>query len=474
MRRFIVLCIVVSAFFGGRVVSAADVPLTLAQARQRAIKQNLDILVAKMERQVQSQLGRRARRPFVPVLSFDLTYDDDAPLVSVAPRTRRFRYGAGVQWLLRSGTQLAVSAQGVEVLAGQAPQIVPGALLSLSAVQPLWQGGWGLGNTVDAADMEVRRQRMIFIGQLNRLLVDVDRAYWSLVLAQADVTIKTRSMQRAQTQYDETAENIKRGLLAPAEIYLVEENLNLFKQNLLRSKESLRLAQLSLGRVLQEKPEVALVATQKLVAPDDVMLLRYQSPSRQVLGRHPQVAIAQMDMEQARIQARFERNQIAPRLDLVGQVDLNGRGRDAWVQAFKASLPDYSLGLVFQMPLVRDPDFARVEQATLRLKQSRLRIKRAMQEVAFDLKEVVTQCKARRNILKLANKRVRLARLKLQTERDKYKRGYSSLDRIVRFQRDVDNAFISQQRLLVDLLVLNSRLAERAGQLHVELNVKVR
>jgi outer membrane protein TolC len=69
-------------------------------------------------------------------------------------------------------------------------------------------------------------------------------------------------------------------------------------------------------------------------------------------------------------------------------------------------------------------------------------------------------------VLENAQKLVELAENKLETERDKYKSGLSTLIDVVRFQRDLDGALISVQRARVDVLLLQSEIAQLEGNLY--------
>ena len=82
---------------------------TLQAARERAVTHNLDVILARLQRQVQSLEGEVALRPFVPVVSLSAGYEDDPGLGLVGPRVRGLRYGAGVEWTSLWGSSVAAN-----------------------------------------------------------------------------------------------------------------------------------------------------------------------------------------------------------------------------------------------------------------------------------------------------------------------------------------------------------------------------
>ena len=106
------------------------------------------------------------------------------------------------------------------------------ASLEISLKQPLLKNGWrtGAATPLKKAQLDVEQQKESFRLRINQLIVDIESAYWRLALAQADLIIKRRSQEIAQQQFEDTRENIRRGILAPSEIFVVEENLVRFQQ----------------------------------------------------------------------------------------------------------------------------------------------------------------------------------------------------------------------------------------------------
>ena len=83
------------------------------------------------------------------------------------------------------------------------------------------------------------------------------------------------------------------------------------------------------------------------------------------------------------------------------------------------------------------------------------------------------QLKTRRRLLELATQRVILSERNLETEREKYKRGLSTLPNVVLFQRDLDAAMLGERQARVDLILLYSRVYNASGTLPSQGGVEI-
>ncbi len=442
--------------------------MSLSQARQQAAETSIDMLTARMDRDFARLAARSARRPYVPELGVAVGWRDSVSLVDPGTRDQALDYEASLSWVLPIGTRLRAAAGSTEFFSGSSFVPQPTTSVSLSAVQPLLRGGWNDSNLLEQRDLEVELQKTLFVENLNAFLVQVDRAYWALAVAEADVAIKTRSRDRAQQQYEDTKANIERGILAPGEIFVVEENLVLFEQQLLRSEESLELARLNLARLMRLEPG-AVVSTGGGLDNAPIEALSADDSVAQAMGNNPALVAQQIAKKQTEVVVDFEENQRLPSLDLSASVVSVGTDQDratAWGQALTAENLDYRAGIDFSMPLDFGPDNASVESARLRRDRAQLRIEDAHDSIHYGLRALHTQLERRRAVLEKAEKLVELAEKKLETERDKYKSGLSTLIDVVRFQRDLDTALIGAQRARVDVLLLTSEIAQLEGTLY--------
>jgi outer membrane protein TolC len=454
-----------------------DARLTRARAVQVAVAGNVGLMASKIVRAQAARGARRARRPYVPFVSAAVGYRDSASLFEPGVTVRQLDYSAGVSWATAAGTTLSVDAGSTEFFSGTSFVPTPATSVQLAISQSILRGWMAGQNQLDEQDLEVKRAREVFVGELNDFIAGVDRAYWELAYAQADLEIKVRSRDRARVQYDETKENIARGLLAPGEIFIVEENLVFFEQNLVAAQESLELARVRLARLLRVAPETPLEAIDSLDDADGLAARALGMSNEEVARANPRAKAAQAGLAQAEARLAFEENQALPSLDARASLGFNGldpRREVAWGQAVTGANPDARLGVSFSTPILRDAEDARAELARAERERARLELRQARDEARYGAQELGVQIQARRERLALATRRVGLALSKLDNEQEKYKSGISTLPNVVLFQRDLDSARIAERRAQADLAALASRMFALRGELPARAGLEVR
>lgn len=477
-RAWIASSALIALMFAWSVPAFAQAPLkpelSLSQASKIALEQNIPLLIAKLDQRLGQISARQARRPYVPTIQLRAAWQDDTNLIQ-GGRNRSLAYQGQLAWTLPVGTSLSAQAGATDYLAGSSFAPTPATFIQFALVQPLLQDLGAGSLQLKQRDMEVELQRAVFLDVLNSFLLDLEVVYWELAFAQANLDIAIRSRDRAKQQFEDTQENIRRRLIAPGEIHLVEENLVFFEQQLVRAQETLELAQVRLARQLRADESTPWVAADALATaveslPDPEQL------KDSAFEANPLLLSQRLRVKQAEYQVDLEANQIKPSLDLEASVRLNGTDASratAWGQAATAQSPDYRVGLQFGVPLQRDPDYARVERAQVERKRQEHQLTHAQDRVRYSIRELYIQLKRRQEVLVLSERGVALAELKLQNEQEKYKSGASTLANVVLFQRDFDRARNAYQRAVADVLITRSRLRQQVGDLYLRAGLKV-
>jgi len=458
------------------------------EALQLAASGNLALVAQRVEMRRLHVAAEAAWRPFSPSLVVDAQYQKANEFeTDVFDRTGVLGYSAGVAWQTPLGTTLSARVHVNEGLAVP-PSDLPGSsgagapmndvAGSLSLVQPMLKGGWLAGAALGLreADLADRIQRELFREELNSLLVDTETAYWDLAVAEADLAIKIRSRDRAKQQCDDTAENIRRGILASGEIYVVEENVVFFDQELLRAQEGLVLARRRLAELLHLAPDAALTAT------DPIKAREAEPPERiavegEALRSSPKVAAQQLRSELSRTRLSTAGNQALPSLDLNASVGTLGNDTamaQAWRKATRSPLFDGRVGLSFALPLDRAAIRAGLEGARLDAEREEAELRSQQAAVRFSVDNQLTELEASLHLLALVQRQVELAELKLGVETEKYKNGVSTLVDVVRFQRDLDDVLIAFQHLIRTIRVGRARLLASEGILHQSVGIGVK
>lgn len=436
-------------------------PISRVDAIHQGVSRNYDLLARRLEQHRLEILGRAAWRSYSPNVFLDATYRQ-TPYFSgpnfVADRFVDYTAGAG--WRSIIGTTVAAAVVVNQDVGGNTPLTNE---LSLSVSQPLLKDAWLAGGSLPLreADLLAAVQKEIYRGEINTLIASIDSAYWDLALAESDLQIKTRSRDRAKQQYEDTKENIRRGIIADVEIYIVEENVVFFEQELLRTDQSLRFARRRLAELLALDPETILDAEDELVSPS--MSLPDRQPTVDVGLQQSPVILAQAKRTQlAAVRFRYAWNQALPTLNV-----------NAGMKLFRYPSPEANVGLTLAVPLDRGAISASVENARIDNERAEVELRNQQARVQFELENNITDLELNVRLLSLATKRVELAELKLGAQNDKYKNGISTLADVVRFQRDLDEALIASQRVIRAVHVGRAKLLTTQGTLANTVGVAI-
>jgi outer membrane protein len=469
--------LVLALLLGGTVAAQpAAEPLTLPEAVHRGVAQNLDLISQRLRLDRQRRLERGAWISYSPTVVLDANLVQlRAPTNPGGGRTVHL-HSAGIVW--RSPVGTVVSAEGVmtQGLPADGGPSQGGVVLGVS--QPLLRDAWltGAALPLREAELQTAVQREVFRQALNALIVEVETGYWDLAVAEADMVIKTRSLARARQQFEDTQENIRRGILAPTEVYVVEENVVFFELEVTQAEENLRRARRRLADLLQLQTDVAVVATQPMEKPElqvpvvGAILATGMDLNPRLIAQRHRHALAQL-------RERHAHNQALPGLDVSASLSLLGqdpRYPAAWGATLADPTPEARAGLRFSLPLDRGAQSALVDAAVLESERERLELAGAERQVTFEILNGVSDLQNQLELLALTEKQVELAELKLGAETEKYQGGLSTLADVVRFQRDLDNALIRLQRVTRGVRVGQVRLLAAQGDLHQRVGVELR
>ncbi|PIE17792.1 MAG: hypothetical protein CSA65_07785 [Proteobacteria bacterium] len=458
-----------------------DRAVSLGEAMRLAATRNLGLLRGALERD-RVKLGYDAAwATFLPELTLNASYANLPPFVVDASSTastaanQRLAYGANVSWTSPVGTSLSVGMNtNPHRLTGAASN---SSSLSLTATQPLLKGGWkaGAANGLAEAALDVGIQRALFRQQLEALLAQVQNAYWALAFAELDVKNRKKTRDRANQQYLDTKENIRRGIIAKIEIFVVEDNLVFFEQQLMTARQRLALARRALAQLLQ------VAGDSKLSCSDALGELPAKLPTSATvvaagLRGNPRLRAEHLRLRKNRVQLAFQKNQALPSLDLTASFRLNGLdeqyGRHL-SQVFSADRPEATVGLVLTIPLSWRANRAKVSQAKLGLQRQLLALKRQEALVRYQVGDALTNLGFQVRRLRLAERRLALSKKKLGAEVEKYKNGISTLDVIVRFQRELDQAVLGVRRAQLSLRQSWASLSQLLGSQHRRFGIRL-
>src|SRR5450432_1341181 len=314
-------------------VEAAKVwRLSLSEALQVALHQNLNIVLER-EQVAVTKLGITvARAPFEPVLtaSADHNRADSPPLTvqegmvgeNISYVTDDWR--ATLSDRLETGTVLSLDFSNGRARSSAGTAVEPlnyRSTLSLSVTQPLLRG---FSPDLVIPRIDVLRAKLASERERSQLAVSaaelVERtedAYWDVVQALYSYDLQLRSQKRAEDQMALTRRQIDAGLMPPSDLIAAESTLAQRKLQLLQAEAAIDQAYdilrstLNLPRDQWSRP---------ILPVEPPQFVSQSSSAEEALGvalkHRPELVQLDLDLQSALLAVRAAENNRLPQLDL--------------------------------------------------------------------------------------------------------------------------------------------------------------
>ena len=469
--------------------------LTLDDAVRRALEQNLDIAVQRINPLVQDMHVAAAASAFLPLASsaFDFNQStvpnrfvfDGGGLGgrSIVTDQGRYDFGIGqeIQW---GGGRYDVTwdssrEESTNIFSTFNPSF--GANMTLQYTQPLLRG----------FRTDARRTQLV-VARINRdisdidleetvvnTLADVSLAYWDLVYARAAADVQRQSLALAEQVVEDNRFRVEVGTMAPIDVVQARSEAAARRQSLAQAVETRRTSELILKELIVAGTSDPLWSAE--IDPTDqprveAAPMDLQRAIRAALDRRTDISRArrQLDINQATV--RNLRDSTLPALDLIGSYQLTGQGgprlvpagnsfedifggaggvlpggyRDALRSIAGADFPVWSVQLQMTYPLGRSADRAAHERARRELQQNEAQIRRIELRIAGEVTAAALRIESIQERIEAATASRELAEEQLQAEESKFETGLSTNFFVLQSQRDLAAAQDAELRAILD------------------------
>jgi outer membrane protein TolC len=461
------------------------VPLSLERAIEMALENNLDVVVSRLDTQAQAEGVNSAKGVYKPYVSANLNnLDTRSPAqnqligANVLSSTRT-NYSFAWDQQLGTGGSYNVSWQNLRqttnsAFSGFNP--LYDAALSAQVIQPLGQNFKLDPNKqrILVAQNSERISRYQFETQVMDTVRDVSVGYLDLVFSIRDLEVARQSLKLAQDLLRNNRIQVEVGTMAPIDVTEAEAEVAAREEAVIVAEEAIRTYEDILKRLIND-PESAEFWDVRY-APStnptmEEMRIDVEEAIRTALARQPLMQASRVELETRDYNVRFTKNQMLPKLDVVGSFALSGIGGDQILRDNFAGAPsqiipggygdavdtlfggdyrDWSLGLNVSYPLGNSVAEAQHAQAQVASRQQRARI---------DSNEILVSQEVRRTSRAVDTNRKRidatrvareLAEKRLEAEQKKFEVGMSTSFLIVQAQRDLAQAAANELRALID------------------------
>lgn len=452
------------------VVADGELRLSLDDAIEIALRQNLDLSLQRYDRTTNALFVRQNQgifdlRAFTNVVLAEDNQPNSTELEGAAVlATESRRFDIGLDQLTAWGGEASLRIDGSRLSSNSTnalidPEFSAGDSIAFS--QPLLRG-FGAEATkrpILLARIGSEISREAFEQETARVIQEVERAYWSLVEAQDQLGVAQESLKLARELHQRNDVQVEVGTLAPIELVQSEATVATREEEIIRAQTAvgdatdLLLQLLNLDRAAYW--DLAVVPTTE---PETERLeIDLDEAIATALAERPELALQALNIESADLDLRFFRREKLPTVDLTfayGSSGLAGRGvvfdpetgdpipvdtdlSDAFSDAFGFDFDGWTLRLDAAYPIQNRAARAQAEIAGLDAARARTELERLELQVVTEVRAAARAVESAAQQIEAARVSRRLQERNLDAEQRRYENGMSTSFQVTEIQEDL-------------------------------------
>lgn len=495
----------------------AEVPLTLAEARARALEKNVDLRVERESEAISASGESRAKGAYDPALRADARWRDrtdpvnsiisGAPTGELAPNNQGWAASLGISQLLPTGGTLSLTTSASRDETDNVFAILSPAwstsiglelrqpLLKNRAIDPARQG-------LRVARVDRSRSAAAVARVSSETVAAVERAWWSLLAARRDVEARRSAVELADRQKADVEARVEAGTLSEADLAPPVAELERRKGELFASREAAARAGNALKALLLADPSDPLWSATLLPAdepePPALPAPDVDAALAAAADRRPEVAEAAARLARLEVDDEAARDRTRPQLDLVGAyvrrgmagsqnpglappfpVDATsipdaidgGLGRSYGTIA-EGRFPDASIGLALTVPLGNRAARADAAAARSSRTQAELALLKTRQAIQVEVRNAAVALETAGQRLAAARAGMAAAQTQLKAEEERFDAGLSTSFFVLTRQNDLTQARLAETAALADLRKAGVEWSRANGTLLAERRIE--
>ena len=457
--------------------------LNLETALQQALARNFSIQVSRFDPQIAQEQVRRELGRFDPVWDITAKHSDTTNRDVIVDGFALQTHGADRIDQLSSGIK-GVSTWGTEydVRYGLRRESGPVTILdqqygsapSVSLTQPLLKDA---GPTVNLAQLRIARSAAkVSEWQLRKRITDVmtttNFVYNELQFAIEDLKVAQRSRALAQQLLKDNQARMDIGVKSPldvtqarAEVAAREEAVILAQRTVLDNENLLKqLVSTDLYEMLDTRVEIE-------PPPSPAFTPDVRGGIRDALALRPDYRQALLDLEQQHIHVAVQKNQLLPRIDLTGSLELLGLNNDfgsSFSHIGNRDQTAWTAGVIFSIPLGNRDARGAFNQAKLAAAKALVSLQELEQQIIVDVDNASGQIVTSHQRIVSNREASRLARESLDAGEQRLRAGTGTTFEVLDLQRTLAEAEGAELRAVSDY---NKAMSEYLRQTGTTLRV---
>ena len=470
--------------------AAAGVPMTLEDAVRRAIDNNLEVAVERLNPQTFDFTLASLRATYKPVATSSLGRRDVVrPPTSLlnpgVPNVSTMTYNSGLTQNLQWGGGSATLAFNNSKIVSPDDQIASfdpqfNASYLFSFTQPLLRGFRIDQNRQQIQTTVINRDNaeLNLKARTTNTLAAVRAAYWDYVYSIQAVDVARQSLALASKLLSDNKIRVEVGTMAPMDVVQAEAEEATRQQTLTTATASMRTAELALKRLIVSGTSDPLWSQhiEPVDRPDfQTASIDVEAAVRSALQQRTDLQIARNAFDSNSVLLKSQRDQSLPDVDAVISygaaglggvqylfdkpsgldrqrigVAVNGGYGNALNTLFDRDYPNWSFAFNVSYPIGGNSAEALAARTRLLLQQNQAQIRASELTVATEVTNAALQVTNSTEALAASRAARELSQRRLDAEMSRFEVGMSNNYQVVQSQRDLREAQNSELRALLN------------------------
>ena len=278
---------------------------------------------------------------------------------------------------------------------------------------------------------------------------------------------------------DENEKRFKVGSMSEYDVTSARSRVASREEGILLAAQQVRETENALKQLITDDKTPALLSQHIVIeppAPAPIVVVDAAADFHIALDKRPDYQQARLGLKRDVISANLSRNQMLPRLDLVGSYGYNGYDTDLKVsrqQVKDGDYRSYSWGVVVSIPLTFTTERGRYRAAKMQQRASATRLEQVEQGIVVTVGNAADEIETSQKRVQVTRRARELAQITLDAEDKRLRAGQSTTLFVAQQQEILSGAEVLEARANADY---HKALADYDRQLGVtleKLNVKI-
>ena len=309
--------------------------------------------------------------------------------------------------------------------------------------------------------------------KIERELASAQKAYWNLLLASRQLDVTEKLLESAERLHENNKNNFAIGLIEPPEFYAITANLKEKQKDTLLAKDNVNTATNFMILKLGLDKKMAITPKDDFECKD--MGVSFEDLLRIALQNRRDYALAKNNVKINDLYIEMKKNEMWPQIDLTGTLKKNGLSEEfstSIQEIYSENYPEYTVEVEFNFPIENSSARAEHSQKELEKVKTLLKLKKTECLVLVEAHDAFIHARSVYESVRLLEEAAELQRKKYAGEEDRFNKGRSDTDRLIRYQNDYLGAQLNHLRSLYDYkaalidleVATNMLLGEREGK----------